>query len=665
MTKFTLSLLAAATVAAVSAGDAGATDLGAAANATPKVIAAARTHYLAPARSARTLHKPAKELRAGAARRHARAPFAEPAADGAIYSCSFDFLSDGSETAPAPLELDDWDNIPEELIGEENYGFGGQGIMQAGGALYIPFEYEEEPGWDLEGLMWTPDLYQPMQVTIELDVKIVEGCGVDTDDFWVYASDYSTNFDEDCGEITTEWTHLALNINAKDFVPESDDDSYYLTLFADGGADVVVKNVVIKGEGAELQVPVAQPYTDFTGTSFTARWSEVAGATGYYLTVYNYDPSTRTRTSKFLDAQFTENNYYTVTDITPGNFYSYQVSATNGSATTSESNFVIVCELPAPAGLTIAAGEDDKSLDIAWTATPGANYYVLTATSTRNVTAGSTVTLADADFSAVESTGTVAEPEESEFWFDARPELPGWEFTLGCSAPGAYGFWDNAMYTAYTGLEASLSSMDYDLSNITDGTVSVSVEAASPGNGMLAGILSFDESQQIYEVASAYRTTDDVPAQYTTYTFDLTGAAARSKFIFMTSTDGNTDGAILIRTLQISAQAAADGTVGIPVGSIETESTRASFSIALENGVTYTATVVPYLVDDEGYILATGKASEPASLTAVVSGIESVTADSDNATTSYYNLQGQKIAAPAAGTVAIKVAGGKATKVIF
>ncbi|MDE6109067.1 MAG: hypothetical protein K2F72_02135, partial [Muribaculaceae bacterium] len=310
MTKFTLSLLAAAAVAAASGAEARTPDLAGAALSTPKVIAASRAGYLAPAGCSRALSKPVKELRAKPAPRRARAA-AEAAACDAIYSCSFDFLSEGTESNPAPIELDDWDNIPEELIGEENYGFGGQGIMQAGGALYIPFEYEEEPGWDLEGLMWTPDLYEPMQVTIELDVKIVEGCGVDTDDFWVYASDYVTNFDDDCGEISTEWTRLTFNINAKDFVPESADDSYYLTLFAEGGADVVVKNVVIKGEAAELHVPVAQPYTDFTGTSFTARWSEVEGATGYYLTVYNYDRATRTNTSIFLDAQFTTDNFYT------------------------------------------------------------------------------------------------------------------------------------------------------------------------------------------------------------------------------------------------------------------------------------------------------------------------------------------------------------------
>lgn len=237
MTKFTLSLLTAAVAACMCGGEAYAGDRADGA--------------LAPAsENARSLRKPAKELRSKPLSSMAHARFAEEAEDGLLYSCSFAFLTEGTEADPAELELDDWDNIPEELIGEENYGFGGQGLMQAGGAMYIPFEYNAEPDspnpWYMEGLMWTPDIYEPMEVAIELDVKIVEGCGYDSDELWTYANDYVENLDFDSGEITTEWTHLSLKINAKNFEPESDDDSYYLTLFAEGGADIVVKNFEIK-----------------------------------------------------------------------------------------------------------------------------------------------------------------------------------------------------------------------------------------------------------------------------------------------------------------------------------------------------------------------------------------------------------------------------------
>ncbi len=668
MNKFTLSLVAAAAVATASSGEALAAEL-ATANAAPKVIAAARTASAAPAAATRVLHKPAKKELGKSFIGRSRARHAAAAVDGVIYSCTFGFLTEGSETDPAELELDDWDNIPEEMIGEENYGFGGQGLMQAGGAVFIPFEYNEDPDsdypWYLEGMLWTPDIYEPMEVTVELDVKITENCDVDTDELWIYASDYSSNFDYDSGDIDKEWAHLTLKINAKDFVAESDDDSYYFTLFADGGADIVIKNVVIKGEKAELQLPVAQGYTDYTGTSFTAHWSEVEGATGYYLTVYNFDPTTRTNTSTFLDAQFTADNFYTVEGLTPGNFYSYDVTATNGSFTTSASNRVVVCELPAPQGVTLSAGDDDMSIIASWTATPGANYYVVTATASHPVTAGQTVVLADADFSDIESTGTVAEPEESDYWYDSLIELPGWQFNLGCSAPGAYGFWDNAQYTAMTGLVASLASMDYDLTNIKDGRVDLSVEAASPGNGMLAGLLAFNDAESQYEVASAWGSPADVPEEYETYTFSLSGAAARTQFLFATRTDGNEDGAILIRNLKITGEAAADGNVVMPAGILETAATSGELGIKLEDGVTYSATVVPYLVDNSGVILATGKPSEPATFQAELSGIEAVSVDATDAPAAYYDLHGRRVASPERGATLIKVAGAKATKVRY
>lgn len=91
-----------------------------------------------------------------------------------------------------------------------------------------------------------------MEVTIELDAKIAADCSVETDDLWVYANDYVENFDYDSGAINKDWTHLTLKINAKNFEPESEDDSYYFSIFVDGGADIVIKNIVIKGNKPEV-----------------------------------------------------------------------------------------------------------------------------------------------------------------------------------------------------------------------------------------------------------------------------------------------------------------------------------------------------------------------------------------------------------------------------
>ncbi len=670
MTKGTLNLLAASIAIGLSIAEVNAGDARLLSTTTQhRVVKAERSELLSHNAKETSLRvrKLAKPVKAKRSIRHA-APISRGEASNIIYSCSFDFMSEGSEAVPAPYELDDWDNIPEEVIGEENYGFGGQGLMQAGGAVYIPFEYNVDPddeyGWFEYGLLWTPDIYEPMTVTIELDAKIPDGSDYDSDELWVFASDYNRNFAEDYDEIDKTWKHFTLTLDASAFAPESEDDSFYFSIFTDIGADMVIKNLVIKGEETPLRVPVAGDYTNYTGTSFTANWMEVEGATGYYLSVFEYNAETDVTTATFLDKQFTEETHYDVTGLSAGKFYAYNVCATDGSYTTAASNMVKVCELAQGSGLTLTPSSDFKVLNASWTSTPGANYYVVTGNMSRKVTAGENIVLANADFSGIESTGTVSDPLESEYWYESVAELPGWEFSLACSAEGAFGFMDNAYYTMVTGLSASLSSLDYDLSNISEGTAHVSIDVASPGNGMLAGMLTYDESQGKYVVASVYGTADVIPQEYTNYSFDLTGGSDKSQFVFMTKTDDYADGTILIRKLSITATADKDGNIVMPLSSIETERTLGEFEVSLESGVEYTVTVTPYLVDDYGYVIAMGKPSEPVTYICPTSGIALPEVVTDANEVRYFNLQGQSVSNPVKGTLLIKVSDNGAMKVV-
>ena len=133
----------------------------------------------------------------------------------------------------------------------------------------------------------------------------------------------------------------------------------------------------------------------------------------------------------------------------------------------------------------------------------------------------------------------------------------------------------------------------------------------------------------------------------------------------MTRTDDNSDGAVLIRKLQISGVAEADGNVGIPVGSIHTSATNADININVESGVTYSVVVVPYLVDNNGNILAIGRPSDAVSFNTETSGIMQIDSDEDVSDAAFFNLQGQRVDNPEKGTVVIKVTGGKATKVVL
>ncbi len=665
MVNFKYSLLAAALVAGLAATDANADKLTDCANAKPKFFTSLTKEQVSLKGAKAPAHVKKVKKTKSKSPRHAAAKFAKAAAaQEVIYDCSFSFLSEGSVSAPAALELDDWDNIPEELIGEANYGFGGQGLMQAGGAVYVPFECEDpdDPDWPMEGLLWTPDVYEPMTITVTLDAKIANGDDYPSDDLYIYATDYVNLLDYDAQEIGTAWTHVTFTLDITEFLPESEDDSYYFSIFCDEGADVVIKNLVISGEAAPLVIPHATEYTDYTGTSFTAHWGAVENATGYLLTVYDYDAEYNDVSTVFLDKQPVDGTSFTVTGITPGAFYAYNVCATDGSYTTSPSNTVLVCEIAAPSGVKIAASDDLSSLIFSWQASPGANFYVVEAGSVHDVTAGQTVSLVDVDFSEMQSDGTVSEPEMSGNFYDTFAEMPGWEFTLGCSAEGAFGFMDDFLYAYFYGMEASLASGDYDLSNLKDGEVNVSIEAASPGNGMLVGLFSLNEATGQYEAGSTYGTPGDVPEDYATYDFTLSGGSQKSRFLFITNTDEDTDGAILIRSLKITGEATDDGTVDMPFAEIQTEDTSETLDCAVEKGVTYTAVVTPYLLDYDGYVIAVGKPSEVVSykLGGDQSAVSAIEADS---TARYYNLQGLPVDTPAKGSILIKVTKNGTSKI--
>ena len=103
----------------------------------------------------------------------------------------------------------------------------------------------------------------------------------------------------------------------------------------------------------------------------------------------------------------------------------------------------------------------------------------------------------------------------------------------------------------------------------------------------------------------------------------------------------------------------------MPVGTIQTGDTKGVLTKDIEKGVVYTASVVPYLVDDEGYILAIGQPSETATFTVDENGVDSVATDAEESSARYFNLQGQPVEHPAKGSVVIKVTNSGASKIIF
>ena len=69
----------------------------------------------------------------------------------------------GSESAPIAIEVDDNMVAPAEMMGGKE-GFGGEGLKQADGAIFVGFEIGD-------GFLQTPEFFDTDAVTVEFEVK--------------------------------------------------------------------------------------------------------------------------------------------------------------------------------------------------------------------------------------------------------------------------------------------------------------------------------------------------------------------------------------------------------------------------------------------------------------------------------------------------------------
>ncbi len=308
----------------------------------------------------------------------------------------------------------------------------------------------------------------------------------------------------------------------------------------------------------------------------------------------------------------------------------------------------------------------DGALEFIWDATPGANLYVANIDRIHPVTAGETLAVIDADFSSVESEGTLDEPEITDIYTEV-PQLPGATVYLPATIPGAMGVQDNWIYAWLMGLYAEVQTGFYDLSAAKDGKVTFEVEACS-GTGPLlrAGIFAYDETEGKYVAVDMYTSATTVGRDFAKYEFTLSGATDDCAFlIFPDLVDENdeNDHNLFFRSIKATIACESDGEVRLPVLSEQTEDTGVVVESALVvEGDTYVANVTAYQLDDDDNVVDR-KTSDDVYLE-VPAGIADVIGDINNGTARYFNLQGIEIANPAAGSIYVRVADGKATKVL-
>ena len=94
-----------------------------------------------------------------------------------------------------------------------------------------------------------------------------------------------------------------------------------------------------------MKAPKADPAAQVKGTSFTAKWHSVGGATGYRLDVAT-DPAFVNYVPLYHNLDVGNVTSRNVTALTPNRNYYYRLRAYNGNGTSPDSNVINVKTKP-------------------------------------------------------------------------------------------------------------------------------------------------------------------------------------------------------------------------------------------------------------------------------------------------------------------------------
>lgn len=414
---------------------------------------------------------------------------------------------------------------------------------------------------------------------------------------------------------------------------------------------------------AALKAPVADTYTDFTGVSFTAHWQPVDGATGYYLTVGEYDDDKRALIQPyFLADAYTTATEYVVEGITPGAKYQYYVCATDGTSTSAKSNIINVYKLATPSGLVI--DETDGGFRLSWDAVGGATEYTATVRTHYTAPADETYAIASADFSDFDGKGSVAQPfVDDDNQLATYPQLPGWEFTLNATAGHAVGVEYDADLAKY-GFGAKLRSPDYVLDDTSTGYLNITLNMASTyGNDVQVTYYTELPSGLKKEISDTFTTT----SEFSEYKTALPTGKTPGYLTIAPVPNSDNKGNVFINSLLIRVKFPQGGVMELPHASIDTRDTEATFTAPYVNDTYYMVNVtayqrVPYL--NLGYI--TRLSSDPSETLEFrpSSGVNTIGAEPTDTSAEYYNLQGIRVANPIPGQLYIRRQGTSTTKII-
>lgn len=414
---------------------------------------------------------------------------------------------------------------------------------------------------------------------------------------------------------------------------------------------LLISTLKIEQSADFIPSPSIYTPTDFDGTSFTARWKAVTGATEYLINVFSYNTAgdkvfavkdeTATGTSKKIEG------------LTPGITYWYTVSASNGTSVSdpSQPEELIKRYNSIATPTNLRATSDNEKAIATWNTVAEAEKYVVTVNRHETMRKSGPADILNETFAKV----TIGTLESIEFIYrtDGYTQEEGWDGeNLGAAA-------GHLVLSPYTGSPAYLATPVLDLSK-SNGEFTVYLNMAEGAYGMYYADATLtaaivDADNNIIESK-----TITFEKGFKTYDISFTGGAAACR-LKLTYTG---ERKVFFDEITISQTVPAGTVITTQYLLEETEDNQLEFSIVEAENLRYSVSVqsVVHTVDSSGYEYELySEPSDEVDVESVNSGVETVSDDepsvnvlSDGSvfitspqacTAEVYSFDGRKVAA--------------------
>ena len=517
---------------------------------------------------------------------------AASAAETVLAEADFSTLTKGSEDAPELFKYS-----------FDFTGFTGWSIVtnktgQAGGSLYIA------DGGSLKSKSFAGISSSNGAIKVTLVAKLNKADMGMIQLQWGYSTTYTQIVEGN------DWTTIEFVFPAASYSNQGTISPLYL---ADG---MFVKSVKIAQSLEFIAAPAVNQPTNADGTSFTATWKAVTGATKYFIDVYSYNAAGDK--VMFIENQECTTTSYKVEGLDAATTYYFVVRAANETGVSGNSEEIEVVKkvdsLATPV-VKIKSYDEDGNFKASWGEVADADSYNVTIFKEVTLKEESLTSVFVEDFNSFKD-HTLADPDYISESRLAVLNEPGWSGDGLYSIEGAVGF-SSSFSSGY------LATPAIDLS-ANEGKCSVKINmAASTYSGAFVkdAVVSFSTIDADDNESEPVNVTID-NLGFTDYTVNLTGCTAATKIKIATAGSDR----IFVDNIEVQQL--------LPAGSVTTS----TYLQAQTEAAEYSGKVEP--ADDTEYklvVVANGRTvtsgqvtgiysdpSEPVVIAKTISGIENV-----------------------------------------